>query len=107
VPAIAVFTLTGHTALLMSKKRPDCPILAFTPLEKTFHRMSIFWGTTPFLVNFTKSVEEMVHTVDHAILSSTDLVKGQQVVIISGLPVSAMRKPNLVLLHTIGESYGA
>jgi len=49
----------------------------------------------------------MVHTVDHAILSSTDLVKGQQVVIISGLPVSAMRKPNLVLLHTIGESYGA
>lgn len=106
VAAIAVFTLTGHTGMLISKTRPDAPILAFTPFEKTYKRMNLYWGITPILVNFSKSVEEMIKTVDEAILASTDLVKGQQVVIISGLPVSAMRKPNFALLHTIGETYG-
>jgi pyruvate kinase len=107
VAAIAVFTLTGHTALLMSKTRPDAPILAFTPFEKTYQRMNLYWGITPVLVHFSKSVEGMIQIVDEAILASTELVKGQQVVIISGLPVSAMRKPNFALLHTIGETYGS
>lgn len=106
VAAIAIFTLTGNTAVLMSKTRPNAPILAFTPFKKTYQRMNLYWGITPFLVHFSKSVEEMIQTVDEAILASTDLIKGQQVVIISGLPVGAMRKPNFALLHTIGEVSG-
>jgi len=54
VPAIAVFTLTGHTALLMSKKRPDCPILAFTPLEKPSIRMRHFLGNHTISSKFHK-----------------------------------------------------
>lgn len=106
VAGIAVFTLTGHTAMLIAKTRPDARIFAFTPFEKTYKRMCLYWGVTPILVDFSKTVEGMIHSVDEAILNSTDLTKGQQVVIVSGLPVSAMRKPNFALLHTIGETYG-
>jgi hypothetical protein len=32
-----------------------------------------------------------------------DLKPGQQVVVISGYPVGAMRPPNLVMLYTVGQ----
>jgi pyruvate kinase len=105
VAAIAVFTLSGKTALLMSKTRPNVPILAFTPNESTLNRMNILWGVRPFLVTFATAVEGMISIVEKTILDHTKLKKGQQVVIVSGLPLSAMHTPNFALLHTIGEPY--
>jgi pyruvate kinase len=100
---IAVFTQTGKTALLMSKARPRVPILAFTPTEPTLTLANLYWGVTPILVPFATSLEEMVHSVDQSLISRGHLKPGQQVVLISGFPVGAMRLPNLALLHTIGE----
>src|SRR5271157_610650 len=91
VSAIAVFTLTGRTVLLMSKVRPQVPILAFTPEQRTFQRLGLYWGVTPYLVPYASSVENMVDIVEHVMVTSTDLKLGQQVVIISGLPVGAFR----------------
>jgi len=103
VTSIAVFTQTGKTALLMAKARPRVPILAFTPVEKTMALCSLYWGVTPLLVPFANSLEEMVRSVDQALISRGHLKTGQQVVLISGFPVGAMRLPNLALLHSIGE----
>jgi pyruvate kinase len=44
VAAIAIFTQTGHTALLMSKMRPQVPIYAFTPVPGILNRLSAMWG---------------------------------------------------------------
>jgi pyruvate kinase len=104
VSAIAVFTLTGHTALLMSKVRPQVPILAFTPEQRTFQRLGLYWGVTPYLVPYASSVENMIDIVEQVMITSTPLQSGQQVIIISGLPVGAFRQPNLALLHTLGEN---
>ncbi len=105
VACAAVFTLTGKTALLMSKVRPRVPIHAFTPYQETFQRLSHYWGVIPHLVPFASDVEKMIAVVDQALQSSTIYENGQQVVIISGLPVNAQRSPNMALLHTIGEPY--
>ncbi len=45
VEAIAVFTRTGRTAILMSKVRPEVPILAFTPVEETYRQLGIGVGS--------------------------------------------------------------
>jgi pyruvate kinase len=45
----------------------------------------------------------MLKHVETAIAATTDLQAGQQVIVISGFPVGAMRQPNLALLHTLGE----
>jgi pyruvate kinase len=103
VAAIAVFTQTGRTALLMAKARPRVPIMAFTPELSTYQRMGLYWGVTPFLVPFASNVESMVTHVEASLISSTSIQPGEQVVMISGLPVGAMRQPNFALLHTIGE----
>ncbi|MEN4012807.1 MAG: pyruvate kinase [Bellilinea sp.] len=103
VAGIAVFTQTGKTALLMSKARPEVPIFAFTPEEQTYRRMGLYWGVTPFLVPFASTVEAMIASVEAALVASTPIRKGDQVVIISGFPVGALRPPNISLLYTIGE----
>jgi pyruvate kinase len=103
VGAIAVFTQTGHTALLMSKTRPRVPILAFTPIQETYQRLNMYWGVLPFLTPFASSVETMIAHVEKALVESTSLKPGQQVVLISGFPVGEFRLPNFALLHTIGE----
>ena len=103
VSCIAVFTQTGHTAMLMAKARPRVPIIALTPEIETFQRMGAYWGVTPFLVPYTYTVETMVTQVDAILISNQINQPGEQTVIVTGLPVGAMRPPNLALLHTIGE----
>ncbi len=103
VSTIAVFTQSGKTALLMSKTRPRVPIIAFTPEPGTLSAMSLFWGVHPVLVPFADSLEEMVRSVDTYLIKRKQLKIGEQVVLISGFPVGAMRLPNLALLHSVGE----
>ncbi len=52
--------------------------------------------------NFLKTLEEMLAHVETALQASGSLQPGQQVVLISGFPVGAMRPPNMALLHTLG-----
>lgn len=103
VSAIAVFTRSGKTALLVSKVRPEVPIMAFTPDIRTYRRMGVYWGIKPFLIPFASSVKSMVSYVETSVISQTDIHPGQQIVIISGYPVGAFKPANLALLHTIGE----
>ena len=101
VSYIAVFTQSGRTAELMSKARPEVPILAFTPEQRTLQRLNLYWGVIPFLVPFANTVELMIHHVEEAIRAETTLRPGQQVIIITGFPIGAWRPANIMLLHTI------
>jgi len=103
VSNVAVFTQSGKTALLMSKTRPRVPIIAFTPEPATLSLMSLYWGVNPILVPYADSLEEMVRSVDNYLLKRKKLRIGEQVVLVTGFPVGAMRPPNLALLHAIGE----
>lgn len=103
VAAIVVFTQSGRTARLMSKALPRVPILGFTPELRAYHRMSFYWGVFPYLVPYANTIEEMLAHVDTAMVASTPIKPGQQVVVISGFPVGAMRLPNFALLYTVGQ----
>jgi len=46
---IVVATVTGRTALALSRMRGRVPILAFTDKEDVARRMCLYWGVTPVL----------------------------------------------------------
>ncbi len=79
------------------------PILAFTPELETCRRLSFLWGARPRLVPFASTVEAMLRHVDAAMLQSAVIQPGQQVVLVRGFPVGALRTPNMALLHTMGK----
>jgi pyruvate kinase len=103
VAAVACFTTQGQTAWLISKIRPRVPIMAFTPDPVTYGRLAFMWGVRPQLVPFASSLEEMIHHVDTALMRSQVVRHGDQVVLVCGYPVGAVRPPNMALLHTVGE----
>ena len=104
VTAVACFTTRGQTAWLMSKIRPRVPIMAFTPNEDTNRRLAFLWGVSPQRVKFVNSLEEMLDHVDAALMRSDVVQLGDQVVLVCGFPVGAIRPPNMALLHTVGEN---
>jgi pyruvate kinase len=101
VEAIAVFTRTGRTAILLSKARPCVPVLAFTPVDETYRRLSAVWGVVPHHVGWADTVEEMIAHVEKALKEKETVQAGQQVVIVSGFPVRDFPQPNMALLHTV------
>ena len=104
VTAVACFTTQGRTAWLMAKIRPRVPIMAFTPDPKTYSALAFLWGVRPQLVPFANSLEEMIDHVDSELMRSDVVEMGDQVVIVCGFPVGAVRPPNMALLHTVGEA---
>jgi len=104
VSAIAIFSKSGRSAVMMSKNRPEVPILAFTPITATYQRMNLIWGVTPFLVPNVNSIEEMLSAIETSIVESGMIQPGQQVVLVCGFPVSEQRPANLALLYTVGQN---
>ncbi|MBV6395725.1 MAG: Pyruvate kinase [Anaerolineales bacterium] len=103
VAAIAVFTMQGRTAQLISKAHPNVSILAFTPEEETCRRLALLWGVIPRLVPFVNTTEDMIRYVENAMLQQNMVQRGQQVALVCGFPVGALRTPNMLLLHTVGS----
>ncbi|MCZ2121663.1 MAG: pyruvate kinase [Anaerolineales bacterium] len=103
VSAVSVFTMQGHSAWLISKARPEKQILAFTPTLETYNQLAFLWGVKPHLARYANTLEEMLAGVDAALLASGTLQPGQQIVLVCGYPVGAMRTPNMALLHTVGS----
>ncbi|MGE5461972.1 MAG: pyruvate kinase [Syntrophothermus sp.] len=103
VTAVACFTTQGESAWLMSKIRPRVPIMGFTPFAETARRLAFLWGIRPQLVPFSNSLDEMLEYVDAALMRSDVVGPGDQVVMVCGFPVGAIRPPNMALLHTVGE----
>jgi pyruvate kinase len=102
VAAVACFTMRGQSARMISKIRPVVPILGFTPEPETYRRLAFYWGVRPQLVPYVDSLEQMIRHVDAAL--TTTVRSGEQVVLICGYPVGAMRPPNMALLHTVGSN---
>ncbi len=100
--AIIALSKYGGTARAMSRFRPHEPIVAATPVEKTFHQLSLSWGVYPVLARRQSDSEELLmHAVDCA--KQTNLVKnGDTVVIAAGVPLDTPGNTNLLKVEIVG-----
>jgi pyruvate kinase len=94
--SIITFTQTGSTARLVAKCRPRRPILAMTPLEKTYRRLELVWGVVPFLTETMKDTDKMIDRAFKIALQSGIVKRGQIVVITAGVPVGVPGTTNLI-----------
>lgn len=101
--AIVVFTQSGFTALLVSKRRPKAPIIAFTPDEKVQRRLSLLWGVIPKLLPFTESTDKLLTLMDERLMVEGLVEEGDIVVIIAGIPVPAKGRANFLKIHQVGS----
>ncbi|HJU10882.1 MAG TPA: pyruvate kinase [Candidatus Binataceae bacterium] len=103
VLAIAVFTISGFAARLISRIRPAVPIFAFTPSPLVARELSLSYGVHPVLAPTAESTDQMIKLVDEELLQRTDLKPGDGIAVVAGQPIGMPGTTNLLKLHRLGE----
>ncbi len=101
--AIITSTESGYTAKMVSKYRPQAPIVAVTPHIRVMRRLALTWGVLPLLAEAMGNTDDMISGAVKISLS-TGLIKGGDLVVITaGAPVGVHGTTNLLRVHTVGE----
>jgi pyruvate kinase len=100
---VAAFTMSGATAMAVSRFKPRTPILAFTPRPEVQRRMAMLWGVHALLTPDMVGTYELMTYLDRTLLKKGMASRGEIVSVVSGFPVGVAGTTNLVTLHTVGH----
>lgn len=103
--ALVVFSLSGSSIQLVSKFRPDVPIVGLTPSERTLRRLALMWGTTGELVEERDHTRDLILMAEEVALRGGYGARGDAVVIVSGIP-GGHGGTNRILVHRLGHAPG-
>lgn len=101
--AIITVTQSGHTARMISRFRPACPIIATTTDPMVQRQLMLSWGVTPYLVNEASSTDEMFDMGVEKALTSGYVKNGDLVVITAGVPIGVSGTTNILKVHIVGK----
>jgi pyruvate kinase len=103
---LVAFTESGESARRMAMFRNSIPILALTPVQGTFNRLSLSWGVEPAIVSPVSHTDDMVKQVDQYLIEKREAQVGDTVVIVAGAPPGIPGSTNAVRVHVIGDAAG-
>ncbi len=101
--AIIAVTKSGHTARMISKYRPECPIIATSIDDRVLRQLSMSWGVIPVKAEIKESSDELFsHAMDLA--RDTKMVSdGDVVVITGGAPIGMSGTTNILKVEIVGH----
>ena len=102
IRAIAVFTETGGTARLLSKRGPRPPICALSSSPSVLRRMSLLRGVFPIACGKAATTERMIETVEDALERSHFARRGDIVGIVAGTRTNT-GSTNFMRMHVLGD----
>ena len=82
--AIISLTESGFTSRLISKYRPDCPILAITSSELVARKLSMNWGVIPALYQGEPSDDARIEFAISTIRQLVNADSGDILIITAG-----------------------
>ena len=99
--AIIAPTVSGHTARVLSRFRPCCPVVAVTPSPMTQRQLMLYWGVYPLLSRRSDSTDDVISDAVGAAKEGGFVCEGDVVVVTAGAAGSAPGTTNLMKVHTI------
>ncbi|MBQ9942096.1 MAG: pyruvate kinase, partial [Christensenellaceae bacterium] len=101
--AIITITKSGQTARMVSRYRPDMPIIGCAMDDKVLRQMNLSWGVSPVKLEEQTSTDALfTHAVEE--VSKAGLVKnGDVVVITAGIPLGMSGTTNMIKVHIVGD----
>ncbi|MBQ7593852.1 MAG: pyruvate kinase [Synergistaceae bacterium] len=101
-PAIISLSRSGLTARMISKHRPECPILGVTPSQQTWRELALWWGVQPVRLSEMSDINVAAREAVNVCVAQKLLPEGELVVITAGVPVGRPGSTNVVEVLTTG-----
>ena len=99
---ICAATISGTTAATISNLKPNAPILALCPDEKTGRRLALNWGVYPADLKICNSTDEVLNLSVERAKEFMDLEEGDKLIITGGFPnTDENRTTNLMKIEVI------
>ncbi len=99
---ICAATISGRTARVISNLKPDAPILALCPDDKTGRRLALNWGVYDMALPYLPSTDDVLLQSVEKAKEFMELNKGDFVVITGGFPnTDTKRITNLMKIEEI------
>ena len=102
-PAILCLSRSGLTAKMISKHRPECPIIGLSPSQQTWRELALWWGITPVILNEMSDINVAASEAVNICVREKLLPEGELVVITAGVPVGRPGSTNVVEVLTTGQ----
>jgi pyruvate kinase len=101
--AVAIITVSksGRTAKMVSKYRPNCPIIGGTIDEKVLRQMNLSWGVIPIIVEEKDNTDDLFEHVIKVACERGFVSRGDLVVITAGVPLGISGTTNLLKVHSV------
>ena len=101
--AIITVTKSGSTARMISRYRPDCPIISCTTSETVYRQQNLSWGVTPLLIAEEKNTDDLFDHAVEAAVRTKMIQDGELVVLTAGVPLGISGTTNLMKVHVVGH----
>ena len=102
--AIITMSTSGVTPRLISRFRPDAPIIACVMTEKVQRQLALTWGVTPIIMDYVGSTDEMIDNSVAKALSAGLIKQDDLVVITAGVPAGLAGSTNMMKVHQVGST---
>ena len=99
--AIAVCSLAGMTARMVSRFRPPVDIVGLTTSEKTWHKLSLSWGVTPQMCENYPSTDVLFYNAQKLTKQVLGLCDGDKIVITGGVTNGKSGNTNLIKVERV------
>lgn len=101
--AIITVSKSGMTSRMLSKYRPECPIISGTPDEKVCRQTNMSWGVCPIMIEEKDNTDELIDHVTSVAQKRGLLKNGDLVVLTAGIPLGFSGTTNMMKVHLVGN----
>lgn len=99
--AIAVCSISGMTARMVSRFRPPVDIIGVCTDERTCRKLALSWGVTPVMSPKVPSIEVLFYTTKNIVSSTLGLSEGDKIIVTGGSATGQSGATNTIRIETI------
>ncbi len=101
--AIVVYTASGISARMVSRFRPEAPIVAMTNSDRVYHQLSPSWGVIPTICQTFDNTDDMFINAEETVKKLGLAKEGDNIVITAGVPLGKKAGTNLIKVGKLAE----
>lgn len=101
--AILTVSKSGRTVRMISKYRPNCPIVGCTTSDEVCRQINLSWGVVPLLLEEQNTADSLFENAVDTAQKAGIVTDGELVVITAGVPLGISGTTNLMKVQVVGH----